>query len=213
MTRIKTPFLLASVAAIGLTGCMETDMGPRTQTGAATGAIIGGLIGASSSDDKLVKAAVGAAIGGAIGGAIGHSLDKQAGDLRTAIGNDDVQIVNTGSELIVTLPNDILFATDSAIVSGVSRGDIGALARNLQQYPNSTVEILGHTDNVGDAAYNLSLSRRRAAAVAAVLFDNGVAASRVVTIGRGEDQPVASNLTPDGRQQNRRVEIIIRPTS
>ena len=213
--RMKTTLMLGAAATLALTGCMSPleDMGPRSQTGAATGAVIGGLLGASSSNNRAGKALVGAAIGAAVGGAIGHELDRQAGDLREAIGNDDVTIVNTGSELIVTLPNDILFATDSAVVSNVSRGDLGALARNLQDYPNSTVEVIGHTDDEGDASYNVSLSRRRAAAVAAVLFDNGVSSTRVVTIGMGEDRPVATNLTPEGRQQNRRVEIIIRPNA
>ena len=210
--QLKATLIIGTISALALTGCIDTsDMGPRSQTGAATGAVIGGLIGASSNDDRLLKGAVGAVIGGAIGGAIGHELDRQAGDLRREIDNDEVKIVNTGSELIVTLPNDILFATDSAIVSGVSRGDLAALARNLQDYPNSTVEVVGHTDDQGAADYNVSLSRRRAAAVAAVLFDNGVSPARVVTIGRGEDAPVATNLSAEGRQQNRRVEIIIRP--
>ncbi|MCI2400706.1 OmpA family protein [Aliiroseovarius subalbicans] len=211
MKRLTTSLLLVGATTVALTGCTET-MGPRTQTGAATGAMIGGLIGATRpGGGNLGKAAVGAVIGGAIGGAIGQELDRQAGDLRRDIGNDEVTITNTGSELIVTLPNDILFATDSAIVSNATRGDLAGLARNLRDYPNSTVEIVGHTDNIGDPGYNLSLSRRRAAAVAAVLFDNGVSAGRVVTIGRGEDQPIASNYSPQGRAQNRRVEIIIRP--
>ncbi len=210
--RMKLPLILGTVSTLILTGCVQPgDMGPRTQTGAATGAVIGGLIGASSSDDRLLKGAVGAVIGGAIGGAIGEQLDRQAGDLRREINNGDVKIVNTGSELIVTLPNDILFATDSAVVSGVSRNDLAALARNLRAYPNSTVEVIGHTDDQGAASYNVSLSRRRAAAVASVLFDNGVSPTRVVTIGRGEAAPVATNLTPAGRQQNRRVEIPPQP--
>lgn len=213
--RMKTTLVLGAAATLALSACVAPleNMGPRSQTGAATGAIIGGLIGASSSNNRAGKAIVGAAVGAAVGGVIGQELDRQAGDLRSAIGNDDVSIVNTGSELIVTLPNDILFATDSAIVSNLSRGDLAALARNLQDYPNSTVEVIGHTDDEGDASYNVSLSRRRAAAVAAILFDYGVSAGRVVTIGLGEDRPVATNLTPEGRQQNRRVEIIIRPNA
>ncbi len=217
MIRAKYTLPLAAAAVLGLTACSEPlrpgDPGYRTQTGAVAGAVVGGLIGATRpGGGNLGKAAVGAVIGGAIGGAIGHELDRQAGDLRSAL-NDDVKVVNTGSELIVTMPNDILFAFDSATVSGPLRSDLAALARNLKDYPNSTVEVVGHTDNVGSASYNLGLSRRRAAAVAAVLFENGISPSRVVAIGRGDDQPVASNLTAEGRQMNRRVEIYIRPTS
>ena len=87
------------------------------------------------------------------------------------------------------------------------------MAGSLNRYPNTTVNVVGHTDNTGEAAYNQSLSERRAQAVASVLISAGVSPARIRSIGRGEDQPVASNLTAEGRQQNRRVEIIITPTS
>ncbi len=109
------------------------------------------------------------------------------------------------------MPQDILFATGSARLSGGLTADLRVLAAHLKKYPNSTVQVIGHTDNVGAAAYNLNLSRQRAAAVSGVLVSNGVPASRLATVGRGEDQPVASNLTAAGRAQNRRVEIIILP--
>ncbi|MCK8482859.1 OmpA family protein [Aliiroseovarius sp. S2029] len=204
--------VLATTACTSPTQSPTSNVGPRTQNGAAIGAIAGGLLGATrKGDGKLGKAAVGAVIGGVIGGAIGQQLDKQAGDLRQSINNDRIKIVNTGSELIVTMPQDILFATDSAQVSYALQSDLRAVADNLRQYPNSVIEVVGHTDNVGNAEYNLSLSKRRAASVASVLISNGVPSSRVVTIGYGEDRPVASNLDAYGRQQNRRVEIIIRP--
>ena len=87
------------------------------------------------------------------------------------------------------------------------------VAQSLQQYPNSTVQVVGHTDNSGDAGYNQSLSERRANAVADVLMNGGVPFGRIQTYGRGEDQPVASNLTTEGKAQNRRVEIVILPTA
>ena len=111
------------------------------------------------------------------------------------------------------MPQDILFATDSAALRPDLSRDLEAVATNLQRYPSSTVQVLGHTDNTGSASYNRDLSQRRAASVAAILVRNGVQPNRVVTYGMGEDQPVASNLTVDGRAMNRRVEIIIRPTS
>lgn len=215
---MKSPLFIAvpMLAAFGLTACMDsyqTNPNSKATTGAAIGATLGGILGASSDDDKLAKAAVGAVIGGAIGGAIGQQLDKQAADLRQDLGNDDVQIVNTGSELVVTMPQDILFATDSAVVMQSLQTDLRTLANNLQDYPNTTVQIVGHTDNTGTAAYNQELSTRRASAVATILTANGVAYSRVQAYGRGEDQPVATNLTEEGKAQNRRVEIIITPTS
>ncbi|KPN64382.1 Outer membrane protein OmpA [Aliiroseovarius crassostreae] len=214
MFQTKPLLILGTIGALTITACTSPtgEMGPRTKNGAVAGAMVGGLIGAISGDDnKLGSAALGAAIGAGVGGVIGSQLDKQARELEASMGNDQVRIVNTGESLVVTMPQDILFATDSAVVNPGLRSDLGALARNLLNYPNSAVEVIGHTDNVGDAGYNLALSQRRAASVASVLFQNGVPSSRVVTIGRGESRPVASNLTPEGRQQNRRVEIIIRP--
>ncbi|NRP14217.1 putative lipoprotein YiaD [Aliiroseovarius sp. xm-m-379] len=214
MFQTKPLLILGTIGALSITACTSPtgEMGPRTKDGAVAGAMVGGLIGAISGDDnKLGSAALGAAIGAGVGGVIGSQLDKQARELEASMGNDQVRIVNTGESLVVTMPQDILFATDSAVVNPGLRSDLGALARNLLNYPNSAVEVIGHTDNVGDAGYNLALSQRRAASVASVLFQNGVPSSRVVTIGRGESRPVASNLTPEGRQQNRRVEIIIRP--
>ena len=208
MIHFKKPFIALTLSAFALGACADT--GVRQNNGAAIGAALGGLFGATRPGGNLGTAAVGAVAGGLIGGAIGQELDRQAGDLRQAMGND-VKVVNTGSELVVTMPNDILFATGSATVGPLLQQDLAALARNLMDYPNSTIQVIGHTDNVGNATYNLSLSRQRAAAVAAILIANGVPSSRITTIGRGEDQPIASNLSAAGRQQNRRVEIVIRP--
>jgi len=211
---LKTPFLLLTLGAMTLAGCVTptTEENRRTNTGAVAGALLGGALGASSKgDDKLLKTVVGAGIGAAIGGAIGATLDQQAADLRNSIGDNRVSVTNTGSELIVNLPQDILFATDSANLRGDLTQDLRAVARSLMNYPNSTVQVVGHTDNTGAAAYNQNLSQRRAQSVASVLLANGVPAGRVQAYGRGEDQPIASNLSEAGRAQNRRVEIIIHP--
>ncbi|HBQ36625.1 MAG TPA: hypothetical protein DD729_07300 [Rhodobacteraceae bacterium] len=215
--KIKTPVILLTAATFALSGCVKNapgEQGNRTQSGAVIGALVGGAFGATrKGDNKLAKTAAGAAIGGLVGGLIGSNLDKQAQELRSNIGNGDVKIVNTGSELIVTMPQDILFRTDSALVRSDLRSDLLKLATSLQKYPDTTVDILGHTDNTGTAAYNQNLSARRADSVATVLMDAGVAPSRIRALGRGEDVPVASNLTVEGRSQNRRVEIVIRPIS
>jgi outer membrane protein OmpA-like peptidoglycan-associated protein len=210
---LKTPLTLLTLGAFTVAGCVQTTEENRRQnTGAVAGALLGGALGATSNgDDKLLKTVVGAGLGAAIGGAIGSSLDAQAAELRNSIGNNRVSITNTGSELIVNLPQDILFATDSATLRGDLTQDLGAVAQSLLNYPNTTVQVLGHTDNTGSAAYNQNLSQRRAQSVASILQANGVPGGRIVAIGRGEDQPVASNLSEDGRAQNRRVEIVIRP--
>lgn len=211
---MKTPVMILGAFALVLSACAVPDSNPdnpRTQNGAVIGGIIGGLIGASSSDDKLIKGAVGAGIGAAVGGVIGQQLDRQAEDLRNDIGNDAVTIENTGTELRVTLPQDLLFDVDSANLRSDLQSDLLALASNLNQYPDSTVEITGHTDDTGSDAYNFDLSTRRAASVAGVLIDGGVLSNRLTTLGAGETRPIASNETDAGRAQNRRVSIRIIP--
>ena len=188
------------------------DPNQRTKNGALIGAGAGALIGAlSESDgDRAEGALKGAVIGGALGAGVGYSLDKQEADLRRVM-DSRVVITNTGDRLIVTLPQDILFATDSTALQPTLQGDLSALAQNVQIYQNSTLQIVGHTDSDGEASYNQQLSEGRARAVANVLIGNGVPPGRIQTFGRGESQPVASNLTPQGKAQNRRVEIVILP--
>jgi outer membrane protein OmpA-like peptidoglycan-associated protein len=219
MKMMKTPIILAIYSAIALGACTDpaslggngTVSNQKTKqgaiAGAATGALLGALVG--NRDDALK----GAVIGGAVGAGIGYSLDKQEADLRRDLGNDNVTVQNTGDRLIVTLPQDILFATDSFSVRSDLRRDLNAVAGNLQAYPNSTIQIVGHTDSDGDAAYNQQLSERRANSIADILLDAGIPFSRIQTFGRGESQPVASNLDPAGKAKNRRVEIVILPNA
>ena len=210
---------LAGLALFILTGCVTPQSAANSNPGDNTtaGTIMGGVIGAiagmevSSKDDRKKGAIIGAIVGATAGNAIGQTLDQQAEDLRRDLNNDQVDVTNTGSELIVTMPQDILFTLNSAAVRSDLRRDLGVVAGNIQAYPNSTILIEGHTDNTGSASYNQTLSQRRADSVAGVLMNNGVPLARLRTLGRGEDEPVASNLSATGRAQNRRVEIVIRP--
>lgn len=218
MFRASKPLLLTTAALLTLGACTtpaHLDGTPNPNRQAQQGALIGGIIGAATgalaSDNKGRGAIVGGAVGAIGGAAIGNQLDKQEAELRRDLNNDNVRITNTGDRLIVTLPQDILFAVDSARVNAGLRGDLLTVSDSLQNYPGSTVQVIGHTDNTGEAGYNQQLSERRANAVADVLMDGGVAFSRINAVGRGEDQPTASNLTPEGRAQNRRVEIVILP--
>lgn len=221
-TYLKTKtILMGAVAAMALAACVpggytgagNPDQSPNANrnAGAITGALIGGVLGATSGGDKrLVKAAAGAAVGGLIGGGIGSMLDRQAQELRRDLTTSGVSVVRQDDRLIVSMPQDVLFATDSSTVRPDLRNDLYTLAGSLNRYPATIVEVVGHTDNTGDAAYNMRLSQQRARSVAAILVWAGVPQSRVIATGRGEDQPIASNLTPEGRQANRRVEFIIR---
>lgn len=217
---LRMTTMLAASGLIALGACTDPNMSTtnmtRTEQGAIAGATLGALYGATRDDDKNDQgkdALKAAALGAAVGAIAGNIMDKQAAALEQAVSNPNIQIVNHGSYLQVILPEGILFATDSAAVSGVAQNDLYAVARNLNQYPNSRVEVVGHTDNTGTASYNLDLSQRRARSVAGILTAAGVAPARIVAVGRGEEQPIASNNTAQGRAQNRRVEIIIRPTN
>lgn len=213
--RLTRPMLVLTAAALALSACTEAQMNDgrqNTRTGALGGAAAGAIAGAALSGGSRKGVLLGAAVGGIAGAAYGDYLDRQEAALRGQLGSN-VQIVNTGDRLIVTMPQDILFATDSATLRPDLQGDLVTVARSLNEYPQTTVQVIGHTDNTGDAAYNQQLSARRAASVASILTANGVSAGRVQSFGRGEDQPRADNLTPEGRQQNRRVEIVILPTA
>ena len=214
------PTLVGSVLLLA-SGCVTPESATNSKPGDNTtaGTVMGGLIGAiagmemSSDGDRNKGAIIGAIVGAGAGNMIGRNLDRQATALRQDLNNDQVGITNTGSELIVTMPQDILFALDSASVRSDLRRDLRVVANNLQAYPNSMIKILGHTDNIGSASYNEALSQRRADAVVNILIDNGVQPVRLQALGRGEDDPIENNLTAEGRAQNRRVEIIIRPSS
>lgn len=200
--------ILALVAACTSTSTGELD---RSRTGMLMGAIAGGLVGAANGGgDGFPEALIGAGIGAAAGQAIGSHLDRQAAELRGSLGSN-VGVVNTGSEIVVTMPQDILFETDSADLRPDLRSDLMTIASNLQRYPDSVVLITGHTDSTGTPGYNQRLSERRADAVAGVLITSGVPPRRIMARGAGQTQPVASNDTEFGRAQNRRVEITIRP--
>ena len=215
----RVPLILAAAGVMALGACATDPYGQpttmsRTQQGAIAGAATGAILGAIRDDDSNNRGrdiARGAIVGGAAGGLAGSVLDAQARALQSQMTTPGVQVVNTGQTLNVTLPEGVLFGFDSAAVSGPAQNDLYALARNLQQYPNSTVQVIGHTDATGTQSYNMDLSQRRARAVASILTAGGVAPNRIATIGAGPNQPVASNATEAGRAQNRRVEIIIRP--
>lgn len=215
---MKTPLILAAAGALFLTACVDPNAYPddpnaRTKNGAVIGGLLGAAAGAATArdGDEFKGAILGGALGAGTGALVGADLDRQAAELRGSL-NSNISVTNTGEYLIVNMPQDLLFATDSAAVRGDLRSDLSAVASSLLRYPNSTIQVVGHTDNTGTAAYNQDLSQRRAVAVASILRESGVPGGRIAAFGRGEDQPVASNLTPDGRAQNRRVEIIIRPT-
>lgn len=208
MIRILT---ITALGALGLAACTNPD-GTRDNrmTGATVGALGGAALGNLIGGDSR-GTLIGAATGAALGGLIGNQLDRQAAELRQGLAGSGAGVVNTGGQLVVNLPEAITFDTGSALVQAGFRDELAVVARNLIANPNSTIEVVGHTDTIGSAAYNQNLSERRARAVADVLIADGVPAWRIGARGLGFNQPAASNDTEAGRAANRRVEIVITP--
>lgn len=205
------PILAAALAAFSLSACTNPD-GTANNTG--SGVIIGGLTGAAAGkviggDDR--SAIIGGVLGAGVGAAIGNQLDKQERELRQSLAGTDARVVNNGNQLIVVLPEAITFEFGSAVVRQSLLPSLASVSRSLRNYPNTTVNVVGHTDNVGTLAVNQQLSEQRALAVSRVLISNGTPASRIRYQGRAYREPIASNATSSGRAANRRVEIIITP--
>ncbi len=215
----KLPLSIALGAVVALGACTDPNQpganpdnpNQKRNQGALIGAASGAVLGALVKDNRE-GILTGAVVGAGIGAGIGYNLDQQEAELRRDL-DSGVTITNTGDRLIVSFPEAILFATNSFTVRPGLNNDMAALANSLQRYPQSTIQIVGHTDSDGDAAYNQQLSEQRANAVAGVLLNQGVPSSRVRAFGRGESQPIASNFTPEGKAQNRRVEIVILPNA
>jgi outer membrane protein OmpA-like peptidoglycan-associated protein len=216
----KSRIFIASLSAaslLALSGCVtDPNTGERTVSrtaigglgGAGLGYLLGGLIGGKTAR------IVGAGIGGAAGGYVGYRMDEQIRELDEATAGTGVDVSQTpnGDGILVNLP-DVTFPVDSATISPAMRAVLDDVAASMIQYPNSLIDVMGHTDSTGSDQYNLELSRRRAESVANYLVSRGVARSRIETLGYGEQYPVGDNTTVAGREQNRRVEIRITPVT
>ncbi len=177
--------------------------------GALAGLLLGGLIGGGTGR------IIGAGIGGVAGAAVGYQMDKQIKELKeqTAGSGVDVTEVDNGQAILVNLPDGVTFDVDSSTLMPQFRSTLDQIAQSLQAYPDSLIDVYGHTDSTGSDHYNQALSQRRAQTVADYLAMRGVSGSRVRSQGYGETMPVATNDTDAGRALNRRVEIKIVPIS
>lgn len=192
-------------------GCSTTDPNQKAKKGAATGAAAGAIVGAvvgHQSDNRNQGAVIGAVVGAGVGAAIGHKMDKQQRELEAI---KDVEVTRTAEdEIAVTMKSDVLFDVDSSAMRFASKQTLQDMGGVFSRYPDTTIFVEGHTDSTGTDAHNQGLSDRRADSVTNFLVGSGVSPSRIVSRGYGESQPKASNDTPDGRQINRRVEIVIK---
>jgi outer membrane protein OmpA-like peptidoglycan-associated protein len=192
--------------SIVLLGCSASNTTKGGLFGAGGGALIGGLIG-KATGNTAAGAIIGAAVGGAAGLMIGHYMDKQAEEMQRDLKNAKIERVGEGIK--ITFDSGILFETNKSELQPAAKANIQNLANILNKYPDTNILIEGHTDSTGTTAYNQQLSEKRAASVSDYCKGLGVAGPRITTIGYGETQPVVSNSTSDGRQQNRRVEVAI----
>jgi outer membrane protein OmpA-like peptidoglycan-associated protein len=217
----KSRLLVSTFAAFSLvtvSGCVtDPNTGEKKISrtaiggvgGAVAGMLLGGLIGGKTGR------IIGAGIGGVAGAAVGYTMDKQIKELKeqTAGSGIDVTEADNGSAILVNLPDGVTFDVASYSLKPGFRATLDQVADSLIKYPNSLIDVYGHTDSTGSDAYNQTLSENRARTVAAYLQSRGVPAARIRSQGFGETMPVADNTTEAGRMKNRRVEIKIVPVT
>lgn len=209
MTQRGATYILAGLllAAMTFTGCQSLSKTEKGAViGAGAGAVIGGVVG-ERYGSTAKGAIIGAAVGGTAGAIIGRQMDKQAEELEDELEGAEVDRVGEG--IAVRFDNSLMFDFDSAALRSNARSELTKLADNLREYPNTDLVIVGHTDSVGSDDYNMNLSQQRANAARDYLIAQNVSPSRVTTVGKGEREPVESNDSDAGRQQNRRVEVAI----
>ena len=210
MIKMKTvKILLAAffMAAIFLAGCKTMNKSQKGAViGAAGGAAAGAVIGKAAGNTAL-GAIIGAAAGGVTGAVIGRKMDKQAEEIKKEI--PDAEVVRVGEGIVIEFNSKILFGFDQANLTPEAKANLDKLVVILQKYPDTNIEVQGHTDSKGSTGYNQKLSEQRASTVSYYLSGKGIAASRLKIIGFGENLPKYTNDTEDGQAQNRRVEFLI----
>lgn len=209
---MKTRMLALTLMTAALaTGCANQSQTNQTATGAGTGAVVGGILG-NIIGGNTRGTVTGAAIGAALGGTVGYNWGKIRGDVAKDTAGTGAEITEQqDGSLKVNIPSSVSFDTNSYAVKPTFRGVLDNLSQTLNKYPELNAHIVGHTDNVGSAAYNQTLSQERATSVLNYLADQGVNRTRMSAEGRGLTQPIADNATEAGRAQNRRVEIYLKP--
>ena len=160
-----------------------------------------------------IAALIGAGLGGLTGAAVGHYMDQQEAELRQQLQSTGVSVTRVGNQIILNMPSNITFDTDSATVKPDFSQTLTSVGLVLKKFNKTIVDVTGYTDNTGSVQHNQDLSQRRAVSVATILANQGLDQRRFYIEGKGEEAPIASNSTETGRAQNRRVEIQISPIS
>jgi len=206
MKSVKQILFILPVIAFLMMGCNATKTQKGAVIGGTAGAVGGTIIG-KAAGNKTLGTILGAAIGGTAGAIIGHDMDKQAEEIKDQIPGAKVERIDEGIK--VEFNEKILFAFSKSDLSDSAKMNLDKLATALKNYPNTNIEIQGHTDSRGTEEYNMGLSLRRANAVRDYLVSQSIDGSRMTVKGYGESAPSYSNDTPEGMAQNRRVEFLI----
>ena len=219
-TTLVRSSLLVIAAAVVMAGCETTDAytGEKkvnnASKGAGIGALAGAVLGAATGDnskERRERALIGAGMGALTGADVGAYMDKQEAKLRAQLQGTGVSVTRNGNDLILNMPGNITFKTASADLNANFYKVLDSVSLVLKEFDKTTIDVEGHTDSDGSEAYNQQLSLNRANSVGMYLQSHGVNGQRIVTFGAGEAQPIASNTTTDGKQQNRRVELKLQP--
>lgn len=205
--------LISLALAAGLAAGCATEQGTHTAVGTGTGAVVGAGVGNLIGHDKK-STAIGAAVGAAVGAGVGYNWTNIRNKLSGQTAGTGTQITDQpDGSLMVNIPSNVTFDTDSATIKPSFRSVLDGVAQTISQEPRINARVVGHTDSTGNPDHNMALSQRRAQSVATYLADRGVANTRLTAEGRGQTQPVASNASEEGRTQNRRVEIYLKPAA
>jgi outer membrane protein OmpA-like peptidoglycan-associated protein len=207
MKQTRMFFAMILSSTLIFSGCASWN---KTTKGAVIGTAAGGAMGAvigKAAGNTAMGAIIGAAVGGGTGAVIGHQMDKQAEEIKKAV--PDAKVERVGEGIVVEFNSNVLFGFDQSNLSVDAKSNLDNLVKVLNSYPDTDIEVQGHTDSKGSESYNNDLSFRRAAAVSGYLTSNSIKGSRVKINGFGESAPKYDNSTSEGRAQNRRVEFLI----
>jgi len=208
---------LATAVTLAITGCQTIDPYTReektsnTAKGTGIGAIGGAIAGAIVTGGSRKGVLIGAGVGALAGGLVGNYMDKEEAKLRAQLENTGVSVTRSGDTIILNMPGNVTFATDSSNISADFYSVLDSVALVINEFKKTYVDVIGHTDNTGAAAHNQRLSVSRASSVVRYLESQKVLPQRINTQGMGENAPIASNDTREGRALNRRVEIRLTP--
>ncbi|HYS51322.1 MAG TPA: OmpA family protein [Burkholderiales bacterium] len=216
---VSAALVVAATAGLAA-GCQTTDpyTGEMKTSSATFGALIGagtgaaiGMISGHDAKQRRQRALVGAGVGALAGGAVGGYMDKQESELRALMRDSGVTVTRKGEDIVLNMPGNVTFRTGSADLNAQFFKVLDGVAQVARKYDKTIIEIAGHTDNVGGTDFNRQLAQRRASTVARYLTSKGVSEPRIMTAAGGEDHPIASNSTEQGRAANRRVEVTLAP--